>query len=60
MQSAGASTVVNVDIKLAARALPATSSARVVTVTVYSVPSARLPDGENVYVFPDDKMEPAT
>ena len=44
----GAAAVVNVDVKLAARALPATSFTPVVTVTVYVVPTVRLPDGVNV------------
>jgi len=48
MQFAGAIAVVNVDVKLAAIALPATSRAPVVTVTVCSVPPARLAEGVNV------------
>ncbi len=40
--------VVNVDVKLAAIALPATSVTPVVTVTVYTVPAARLAAGVNV------------
>jgi hypothetical protein len=48
MQFAGAIAVVNVDIKFAAIALPATSRAPVVTVTVCSVPPARLAEGVNV------------
>ncbi len=43
-----AAAVVNVDVKLAAMGLPATSVTPVVTVIVYTVPAARLAAGVNV------------
>ncbi len=60
MQFAGTIAVVNVAVTLAAIALPATSRAPVVTVTVCSVPPARLAEGVNVYVVPADEIVPAT
>ena len=55
----GASAVVKLQLKFAARALPATSLAAVVMVAVY-VLAARAADGKRVTVFPLTLTVPAT